>query len=126
MSKSRSLQHITDLAEQKGKKYCWVEAAELYEKALHMLSERDFLRKGEIQEKIGFCLHRAAFQAESKDGFRQGIQRAIESYDKAQRIYREREGEQQARMLRARALVSYLGYWLRVILLKRGSFSMNA
>ena len=112
MSKSWSLQHITDLAEQKGKKYCWVEAGELYEKALHVLRERDSLRRGEIQEKIGFCLHRAAFQAESRDGFRQGIQRAIEAYDRAQRIYREREGEQQARMLRARALVSYLGYWL--------------
>lgn len=41
----------------------WSKAAELHEQALHMVEKEDFLKKGEIRERIGYCLYRTAFQA---------------------------------------------------------------
>jgi len=34
-----------------------------------MIDEGDYFRRGEMQEKVGYCLQRAAFQAESRKEF---------------------------------------------------------
>ncbi|NIM44072.1 MAG: hypothetical protein GTO54_00290, partial [Nitrososphaeria archaeon] len=64
-----------------GKKYEWLGAADLYGQALSMVDEEDYFRRGEIQEKIGYSLQRAAFQAENKQEFRERMQRSIEAYE---------------------------------------------
>ncbi len=93
--------------------YNWLEAADLYEQALLAVETNDFLKKGEIEERIGLCFHRAAFQAESKEELRKGIQQAIEAYEKAHGFYEKSFHKQKvARMFRCKAIAKYLGYWL--------------
>ena len=95
------------------KEYDWVKAAELYEQALSMVGKKDFLKKGEVQEKIGYCFHRAAFQAESREEFRERMQRAVEAYEKAHGFYEKlADAQKTARMFRCGAVAKYLGYWL--------------
>ncbi len=113
MSKSQSLQHVLVQAKEKEKKYDWAKAAELYEQALGTVGKEDFLEKGKIQERIGFCFHRAAMQAESREEFRGRMQRAIEVYEDAGRTFEKMADEQKAAwMFRFKAVAKYLGYWV--------------
>ncbi|MFX1554962.1 MAG: hypothetical protein ACFFBV_13625 [Promethearchaeota archaeon] len=114
MSKSESIQSLLAQAKEKEKKYEWLDAAELHKKTLsQVLKQKDFLKTGDIQERIGHCLHRAGFQAESQEDFKEIIQLAIEAYEKAYGFYEELGDEQKAaRMFRCSAVVKYLGYWL--------------
>ena len=66
MSKSQSVQRVLAQAKEKEKRYDWVGAVEFHKKALgQMLKQRDLWKAGEIEERIGYCFHRAAMQAES-------------------------------------------------------------
>jgi len=113
MSKSQHLKNILEQAKEMKKKYDWVKAADLYEQALGVVGKKDFLKKGEIEERIGFCFHRAAFQVESKEEFKQGMRRAIEAYEKAHGFYEKLTDEQKAaKMFRCEAIAKYHGYWL--------------
>jgi len=95
------------------KKYRWAEALELYKEALGSVGKDGLLRKGEIQEKIGHCFQRVAFQAETPKEFKRGIRRAIEAYQKAKEFYEKlTERREDARIYRCDALVSYVDYWL--------------
>jgi len=90
-----------------------VKAAELYEQALGAVGKKDFLEKGKIRERIGFCFHRAAMQAESREEFKERMQRAIEVYDDAGRTFEEMSDKQKAAwMFRCEAVAKYLGYWV--------------
>jgi len=112
MSKSLSVQRVLALAKGREKEYDWLKAAELYEQALGTLGKKDF-EKGEIRERIGFCCHRAAMQAESREEFKERMQRAIEVYEDAGRIFEEMIDEQKAAwMFRCEAVAKYLGYWV--------------
>ena len=114
MSKIRSLQSILAQAKEKEKKYDWLRAAEYHDKAqVGILKQKDFLKAGEVQERIGFCFHRAAMQAGSQEEFRERMRHAIEANEKAHRSYEKLQGKQRdARRLRCDAVVKYLGYWL--------------
>jgi len=95
------------------KKYDWIGAARLYEQALFSVGMNDFLNKGEIQERIGFCFHRAAMQAESREEFREKMQRAIEAYGKASGFYEKLVDSQKTGwVFRCQAVAKYLGCWL--------------
>ena len=95
------------------KKYDWVGAIDFYEQALRTVGEEDFLKKGEIQERIGFCFYRAAFQAEIQGQFKERMQQAVEAYETAHRIYERLKDEQKAGWrFRCDAIVKYIGYWL--------------
>jgi len=59
-----------------------------------MVDEGDFFRRGEIQEKIGYSLRRAAFPAESREEFKERLQQVIEAYEKAHGFYENLAGEQ--------------------------------
>lgn len=112
MSRRENVEEILGKAVVLEKNYDWAKAADLYEQALRAVGKRDFLKKGEIQERFGFCFHRGAFQAESKEDFRERMRRAIEAYEKAEGFYERMVDEQKdARMFRCRAIVKYLGYW---------------
>jgi tetratricopeptide (TPR) repeat protein len=113
MSESQSTQHVLAQAKEKEKKYEWLAAVEFHKKALdQMLEQKDFLKAGDIQERIGHCLHRAAFQAETQKEFKGRMQLAIEAYEKAYAFYENLGDEQKERMFRCKALTKYLSYWL--------------
>jgi len=95
------------------KEYEWLQASELYEQALNMVNERDYFRRGEVQEKIGYSLHRATFQAESREEFLERLRRAVEAYKKAHGFYDKLEDEKKvAWMLRCDAISRYLEHWM--------------
>ena len=95
------------------KEYDWMGAKDLYERALSDVDEGDHFSRGEIQEKMGYSLRRAAFQAESREEFRDRMQRAIEVYEKAHELYEKLADERGAPwMLRCRAISRDLSHWL--------------
>ncbi len=95
------------------KKYNWIKAAELYEQVLDAIGKKEFLKKGQIQEKIGFCFHRAAFQVKSEKEFKERLELAVEAYEKTHGFYEKLTDEQKdARMFRCDASVKYLSYLL--------------
>lgn len=113
MSRREHLKDILAQAEEKEKKYEWMKAADIYERALRAAGKKDFLRNGGIQEKIGHCFHRGAFQAESQEEFKKRMRQAIEAFDKARGFYEKTADEKKdAWMFRCEALTKYLGYWL--------------
>jgi len=110
MSKSQQLQDVLNQAEAKTREYNWLKAAELYEQTLRLVEK---CKEGELQEKIGFCFHRAAMQAESQEEFKERMQRAIETYEKAYGLYEKQTDEMNSvKMLRSKAITKYLSYWL--------------
>ena len=93
--------------------YKWLQASELYEQALGMFDEGDYFRKGEIQEKIGHSLHRAAFQAENREEFLERLGIAVEAYEEARGHYERPGDENAAWVLRCRAISKYLSHWIK-------------
>ena len=79
-------------AQEKENEYDWLEAAELYRKALGLMSEIAFSKMGEVQEKIGHCYYRSAFQAEAREDFRTRIESASGAYEKAAELFARAEG----------------------------------
>ena len=113
MSRSQRLKNILDQAEEKEKKYDWVKAADLYGQALRTVGKRDFLRKGEIQKRIGYCFYRAAFQAETNKGFKSHMQLAVEAYEKGGELFEKvEEMETQAKISHCEAMAAYVNSWL--------------
>ena len=95
------------------RKYDWVEAKDLYKQALPTIDEDDFLKRGEVQERVGYCLQRAAFQSGSREEFRERMRRAIEAYEKGYGFYGELDDERGAPwMLRCKAISKDLNHWL--------------
>jgi tetratricopeptide (TPR) repeat protein len=107
------VEEILHQAEQLEKEYDWSGVAESYEKTLNLLPEDDFSSKGEIHERLAYAFYRFAFQAESKDEFRQRLRQGILNYEKAKELYqRPNEPTETGRMLRCSAMIAYAGYWL--------------
>jgi hypothetical protein len=113
MSESSSLESILDQIAKQEKEYDWSGAAESYEKALALVPERDFLRSGEVHERLGYASYRAAMQAESPEEFKNRMRQGVADYEKAKEFYgRLSEREKVPRMLRCDAVIAYFGYWL--------------
>ncbi|MCW4026007.1 MAG: hypothetical protein NWE76_00805, partial [Candidatus Bathyarchaeota archaeon] len=109
---SASVDEILGEATRFEKEYEWLQASDLYEQALGMVDEGDYFRRGEIQEKIGHSLQRAAFQAGSREEFEAKMRQAIRAYNAARGLYERSGDENAAWMLRCGALSSYLSHWL--------------
>jgi len=113
MSQRAAAAEILGKATELEKAYAWVAAAALYEQALLMAGKRDFLKRGVVQERIGYCLHRGAFQAETQEQFKSRMLKAVEAYERARGFYEKLMDEQKTtRMFRCEAIAKYLGYWL--------------
>lgn len=113
MSNARRLEDILNAAQAHEKSYAWLEAAKLYAQAVGVVGQKDFLLKGEIQERIGYCCRRAAMQAESQEAFKERMQRAVDAYKNAGGLYESLvDAQKAARKLRCLAVVKYLGHWL--------------
>jgi hypothetical protein len=107
--KEGGLRKITALE----KKYNWIEAAILYKKAVCAIGYKDCLKKGEIQEKVGYAFLRAARQAESANQFREIMHETIANYEKAKAFYEcLNEPRKTPRMFRCDAMIAYVSYWL--------------
>ena len=110
---SASIDEILGEATRLEKEYEWLQASELYGQALSMVDEGDYFRRGEIQEKKGHSLHRAAFQTESREEFLERLGKAVEAYEAARELYKRVVNERGAGwVLRCRAFSKYLSHWI--------------
>jgi tetratricopeptide (TPR) repeat protein len=110
---SASVEGVLGEATRLEKEYEWLQASELYEQALDMIDGEDHFRRGEIQEKIGHSLHRAAFQAESREEFLESLGKAVEAYDATRGLYEKLADERGAGWaLRCGAIARYIDHWI--------------
>ena len=107
----KDLQDILDKAKEREREYDWMSAVDLYQKALDSVAELDFSRSGEIQERIGYCLYRGAFQAETQEEFKSRMLEAVEAYEKAAEVY---ERVEHAKSLHCKAMALYANSWIHV------------
>jgi hypothetical protein len=113
LSEALSVEEILHQAEQLEKEYDWLRAAESYKKALNLLSEDDFSRKGEVTERFGYAFYRAAFQAENRDEFRERMGQSVANYQKARELYGGLNAQVKAsRTFRCDAMIAFADYWL--------------
>jgi hypothetical protein len=62
---------------------------------------------------LGYAFYRVAFQAESKDEFRERLRQSTVAYEKAVEFYgKPNEPVKTARTSRCNAMIAYIGYWL--------------
>jgi hypothetical protein len=107
------VEEILHQAEQLEKEYDWSGATQLYEKALNLLAENDFSSKGETQERLAYAFYHFAFQAESKDEFRERLRQSTVAYEKAVEFYGKlKEPVKTPKTSRCNAMIAYIGYWL--------------
>ena len=114
MSRSQHLKNILGQAKEKEKKYNWLGAVEFYEKSSSFaLRKKDFWKTGEIEERIGYCFHRAAFQAETQEEFKNRMQLAADFYEKGAELFEKaEETETRAEINHCKAMVAYVNSWL--------------
>jgi tetratricopeptide (TPR) repeat protein len=107
------VEEILHQAEQLEKEYDWSGAAESYEKALNLVPQTDFSKRGEIHERLGYALYRAAFQAGGNDEFKAKMRQAVAAYEKANRCNeRLNEPVKTPKTLHCNAMIVYMDYWL--------------
>jgi len=107
-----SIEDTLSKAAEHEKRYEWLEAAKLIENALRNLDKEDYFRRAQIQERMGYSLHRAAFQNDQKQEFIDGLGRAVDAYRIAQGLFEEIPGDQGAPwILRCKAFSKYLEHW---------------
>ena len=116
-----SLQSLLNKTQELEKRYEWLQAAEIYQKASPIaLKNNDLLKVAELDELIGFCYFRAAFQAQNNIEFKDRLKLAIQAYDKESRILNEAKVEnKQVRIKKAEAWIIYIRSWLETSALKR-------
>jgi len=114
MSRREKVEETLCRATEREKAYDWVKAATFYEQASPMVGKKDFLKKGEVQKRIGYCFHRAAFQAETQEEYRRHMQLTVEAYERAAELFRRVEDAKgsSAKIPHCRAMVAYTGHWL--------------
>ena len=114
MSGGLDLREVFDEAVAFEKEYDWVGARDLYEQALDVVEKEDILKKGKIQEKIGFCFHRAALQADKQDVFNEYTRKAIKAYETASSTFASlSDPANQASGVRCKALALYCAQYLQ-------------
>jgi len=102
------------LARDREKDYDWIGAINFYEKALNStLGSRDFLKSGEIGERIGFCYERASLQAEKTEEFGRRAELASKFYKSAAELFLKSGGSQgRGRSCDCNAVAAYIDSWL--------------
>ena len=113
MSEASSVEEILGKAKEEEGRYEWLKAADCYRKALMAVAETDFLRKGEISERMAYAVYKAAFQAENSNEFRERIRQATLYHEKAKELYGKlNESVKNPRMLRCEAMIAFAGSWV--------------
>ena len=107
MSRREKVEEILSKAKEREKDYEWAKAAKLCKRALSAVGKKDFLEKGQVLERIGYALYRAAMQAESVDEFKDGMRQVVASYEKAKGFYGKLSGQgEKPRTIRCDAMIA--------------------
>jgi len=116
-----NLESILTKAKEMERKYDWLQAINIYEEALNSsFCKNDVLEAAEFQEKIGFCLYRAAMQAKSNIEFKKLIKKSIIAYEKeAEILEKANEKEHRIKIAHAHASVAYVKSWCETEAKKR-------
>ena len=110
---NNTLHSILIKAKEEEKKFEWIQAVKIYKNALAMvLKESDSSKAFDIIDQMGFCYHRAAFQAKTNIKFRERLNLAIQTYEKEIQIITGRKESDQVRIKHTIALVNYSQSWL--------------
>jgi hypothetical protein len=113
MSDVLSPEAILSQAVEQAKQYDWIGAVESYTRVLDLVSVQDFSRMGDILERLGYALYRAAFQAEGNEEFKERMSQAGVTYEKAKELCGKlNDSAETTRMLRHDAMIAYIDYWL--------------
>ena len=109
-----TLESLLEKAKKEEKKYEWLQAAELYEKASSLvLKKNDMTKAAALVGRIGFCYSKAGFQAQTNIEFKKRLSLAIQAYEKKIQISEEKKAKnKQARIKQAEAFVAYGRSWL--------------
>ncbi|UCD96296.1 MAG: hypothetical protein JSV35_07335 [Candidatus Bathyarchaeota archaeon] len=109
MFKDEELRKIAIKVEEMEGKYEWLGARKFLEEILaHLIGQEDFLRAGEVQERIGHSLHRAAMQAENHTEYKERLGEATNAFRAASSFYEKSADEKRkARALRSDAAGRY-------------------
>lgn len=100
-------------AQAKEGKCDWLGAIDCYKKVELAVSSRSYFELANVFEKLGYAHYRLAMQSGSNDEFRARSSRAIDYYKKANQYYfKLDEPTQKLRMLRCKAMIAYINYWL--------------
>jgi hypothetical protein len=115
------LEPLLKKAKEHEKTYEWLQAKQFYKKAADLALEmKDLLKAAELQERLGYCLYRAAFQAQTNSDFRKLLKQAIQAYEKESKILGEiKEENNQIKLDHAHALVAYTNSWLETKPIKK-------
>ena len=72
------------------KKYEWLQATKLYQKSIKIaLREKNLSKAAKLQEKLGFCYYKAAFQAQNNHEYNKHMKQATKAYEKAAELLKE-------------------------------------
>ena len=113
MSNREKAEEVLEKAGVFEKKHDWMEAKVFYEQALRLVRRSDSWRKGEIQERVGHSLYRAAFQAETKEEFRRRMGLSSEAYEQAARLFEvSKDSKKHAKISFCSARASYGKSWV--------------
>ena len=98
-------------ASDKSKKYEWMAAATLYQKAIDTSSpEKSSAEVGRLLEQLAKCYFKGAFQSESRQEFKQKMAQSARVYENAQDVYKTTRSESMAHGSQARAIFSK--FWI--------------
>jgi len=117
MQDTSSIDEVFSQASRKEKEHDWLGAVEIYRKGLGSISTQDFLKLGELQERLGYAFRRAAMQADEVNEFNDRMKEAAASYDKAREAYNSISQDAptlQAKVLRCEAAIAYVDHWLAI------------
>ena len=115
--KKSDLEHLVGNAKTQEKKYEWLQATKYYDKALSLALKNNVLTKvAELQEKIGYCYFRAAFQSETKEQFRSQMKLAARAYEEAVILLDKAQEEgKSAQINHAKAMIKFMNFWLATV-----------
>lgn len=110
MVQDKGLREIALKAEEKEENYEWLEARKFHEEVLkHVLNQKDFLKAGEIQERISYCLYRAAMQAQNQKELEERVAGGVKAIKAAKYSYEQAPVEKTTgRILRCSAVRRYI------------------
>lgn len=112
MSEASSVEGILGEAEEDEGRYEWLKAADCYRKALTAVAVTDFLRIGEISERLAYAVYKAAFQAENSNEFKERMQQVVDEYGKTEQFYAMGVESKTPQAFRCDAMIALAGHWI--------------
>ena len=85
---NNKIEYLLKNAKVQEEKYNWIEAADIYKQACFLIS-KDLEKTAELEESIGLCLFRAAYQTKTICQYKKILKQAAEAYEKVSEIYQK-------------------------------------